>query len=55
MIGNTVIAQALGPDEDLAIETSSQSALLCFDCAMRMPIAQLAEMLAEKQAGKEGL
>ena len=48
--GNAMIAHAMGPDEDLAISMNEQSFLLCFDCAIRHQVAELAEIINEKKA-----
>ncbi len=34
MMGNAMIANVMGPNEDLAIETSSHEVLVCMECAM---------------------
>lgn len=41
MMGNAAIAQALGPNEDMAKIVSSERKTLCLDCALKMPVAAL--------------
>lgn len=38
MGGNAGIAQVMGPDEDMAKCLSSETAILCLDCATTMPV-----------------
>ena len=45
--GNAMIANAMGPDEDLAVPTSTVEGLLCLDCGIRHCVASTLEMANE--------
>lgn len=45
--GNATIAQAMGPNEDMAKQTQSHTALLCSECAMKMPVLSVLAVAAD--------
>lgn len=53
MLGSAVLAGVMGPDEDLTIELpGTQTANLCFDCALGHRVIELPDLLAEKVEAK---
>ena len=54
MLGNAAIASVMGPDEDIAIALGDdRNVLVCLDCAMRMPIAEIAEIANQEPPERE--
>lgn len=48
--GHAGIAQAVGPDEDLADVVSETDVLVCLDCAMRTTLCGIMEMVNKESA-----
>lgn len=49
MLGDAGLASVMGADEDIGISLSDVEALVCLSCAMSKTLAELWELMAEKE------
>ena len=56
MLGSVVLAEVMGPDEDLATQITSQEFLVCDTCALdrSLVLCRLDEIAHEAKASKSG-